>query len=217
MHLSFRVFLSTVLLVISEAAVFSQTPGFSDHAPTYKLQPSDVVEIDYRYTPEFNQTVTVQSDGFASLQLIGNLKLQGLTLDQMKSALLEKASTRLKDPEVTLVLKEFERPYFVVGGQVEKPGRFELHGTVTALEAIAIAGGFKSDKAKHSQVVLFRKAGADTFSTRIIDLKAAMTGSANELNIDLHSGDMLMVPQNQISKIERIIKMVNVGAYIPIF
>jgi protein involved in polysaccharide export with SLBB domain len=55
----------------------------------------------------------------------------------------------------------------------------------------------------------------DLAKTQILDLKAAMTGATSEPNIALRPGDMLIVPQNKISKIERIVKIVNVGAYIP--
>ena len=204
-----------LLLVTLSASLLAQTEGFSEHDPRYRLQPTDVLDIHYRYTPEYDQTVTVQADGFVSLPIVGDLKLQGLTLNQVKTAILEKARLRLKDPEITLVLKEFEKPYFVVGGQVDKPGRFDMRGSVTALEAIQMAGVFKDASAKHSQVVLFRKIGPDLAKTQILNLKTAMTGSSTEPNIELRPGDMLIVPQNKISKIERVVKIGNIGAYIP--
>src|SRR4051794_7794942 len=109
-----RFFLPTVWVSVALA----QMPSFSEREPRYHLQPSDVLELHYRYSPEFDQTVTVQPDGFVGLTLIGDLHIQGLTLDEAKAAILEKASERLKDPEVTVVLKEFEKPYFTVTGEV---------------------------------------------------------------------------------------------------
>jgi polysaccharide biosynthesis/export protein len=194
-------------------ATLAQPGGFSERDPRYRIQPTDVLEIHYRYTPEFDQTVTVQPDGFVTLQIIGDLKLQGLTLDQMKATLVEKASLRLKDPEITLVLKDFEKPYFVVGGEVANPGKFEMRGQVTAMQAIAMAGGFKTASAKHSQVILFRRAGPDLAKTELLNLKAAMSPSAKEPLADLRPGDLLVVPQNRVSKIERFIKWGNVGMY----
>jgi polysaccharide export outer membrane protein len=211
-HLILFVILSGILGV---GTILGQSAGFSEHDPRYRIQPSDVLEIHYRYTPEFDQTVTVEPDGFVALQIVGDLKLQGLTLEQVKTAILERASQRLKDPEITLVLKDFEKPYFIVGGEVTSPGRFEMRGTVTAIQAIAMAGGFKTASAKHSEVILFRKVSPDLAKTQILNLKAAMTGSSMEPNIELRPGDMLMVPQNRISKIERLIKIANIGAYIP--
>jgi polysaccharide biosynthesis/export protein len=200
--------------LLRAGAVPDPSTTFAEHDPRYRIQPSDVLEIHYRYTPEYDQTITVQPDGFVVLQIVGDLKLQGLTLEEVKAALLEKASQRLKDPEITVVLRDFVKPYFVVGGEVGTPGRYEMRGTVTALQAIAMAGGFKNTS-KHSQVVLFRKVSPDLAKTQILDLKAAMTGSTSEPNIDLRPGDMLIVPQNKISKIERIVKIANIGAYIP--
>jgi len=208
-------FAPILLSIICAGSTLAQMGSFSDRDARYLLQPSDSLEIHYRYSPEFDQTVTVQPDGFVALQLAGDLKLQGLTVDQAKAAILEKASQRLKDPEITVVLKEFEKPYFTVGGQVAKPGRYEMRGPVTALEAVAMAGGFNSASAKHSQVILFRKVGPDLAETKILDLKAASSLTAKEPLADLKPGDMLFVPQNRFSKIERLIKLVSIGTYIP--
>jgi polysaccharide export outer membrane protein len=194
-------------------AVLAQSGSFAERDPRYRLQPTDVVEVHYRYTPEFDQTVVIQPDGFVNLQIVGDLKLQGLTLDQVKAAILEKATLRLKDPEVTLVLKDFEKPYFMVGGEVANPGKFEMRGQVTALQAIAMAGGFKTASAKHSQVILFRRVGPDLAKAEILNLKAAMSPAATEPLADLHPGDLLVVPQNRVSKIERYVKWANVGLY----
>ena len=198
---------------IGAGLAVAQTDSFADRNPRYLLQPSDVLEIHYRYSPEFDQTVTVQPDGFVSLQLVGDLKLRSLTVDQAKTAILEKASQRLKDPEITVVLKEFEKPYFMVGGEVANPGRFEMRGSMTALQAIAMAGGFKSASAKHSQVILYRRVGPDMAKAEILDLKAAMSPTSTEPLADLRSGDLLVVPENNVSKIERFVKWANLGVY----
>jgi polysaccharide export outer membrane protein len=195
------------------AVLHGQAGQFSERDARYRVQPSDVIEVHYRYTPEYDQTVTVQPDGFVALQIVGDIKLQGFTMEQVKASILEQASKRLKDPEITLVLKEFEKPYFVVGGEVTTPGRFEMRGKITAIQAIAMAGGFKNSS-KHSQVVLFRMLNSELAKAEVLDLKAAMKG-APEPNIDLQPGDTLIVPQNRISKIERVVKMVNIGAYVP--
>jgi polysaccharide export outer membrane protein len=209
-------FVSLLVLAAGARCAFAadQSGGFSEHDPRYHIQPSDVVEIHYRYTPEYDQTVMVQPDGFVALEIAGDVKLQDLTLEQAKAAITQKAGERLKDPEITLVLKDFQKPYFVVAGEVGTPGRFEMRGTITAVQAVAMAGGFKNS-AKHSQVLLFRKVDNEMAATRILDLKAAMTGSLTESNIDLRPGDMLVVPQNRISKIERLVKIANIGAYVP--
>jgi polysaccharide export outer membrane protein len=201
-------FFTTLGLVISVAS--AQIP---ERDPRYRLQPDDVVEIQYRYTPEYNQTASVQPDGFVSLQLVGPVKLGGMTLEQAHATLVARASARLRDPEITIILKDFEKPYFIVGGEVAKPGQFELRGRTTAIEAIAIAGGFKAGDAKHSQVILFRRISKDAGETKILNLKQIMNAPQLMEDVPLHPGDMLLVPQNRVSKIERFIKWGNLGLY----
>ena len=82
------------------------------------LHPGDVLDIQYRYTPEFNQTVTVQPDGFISLEIGGDVKVAGRNLEQVRNIILTKARTRLASPELIVVLKEFQKPYVVVAGEV---------------------------------------------------------------------------------------------------
>jgi polysaccharide biosynthesis/export protein len=206
------------ILTLFPIALLAQgTSGFAQRDTRYLLQPTDVLEIKYRYTPEFNQTVTVQPDGFCTLDLTGDFKVAGLTVDQARELIIAKASVRLKDPEIAVVLKEFEKPYFVVGGEVGHPGRFDLRGATSPLEAIAIAGGFKTSS-KHSQVIRYRRVGPDLGEAKILDLKTPMNTPVVEAGMDLRSGDVLVVPQNLISKIERFVKWGNFGmAFNPLF
>jgi polysaccharide export outer membrane protein len=88
-----------------------------------------------------------------------------------------------------------------------------MRGPVNPIQAIAMAGGFKTASAKHSQVILFRRVGPDLAKTQILDLKASMSTSATEPLPDLRPGDMLIVPQNRVSKIERFVKWANLGLY----
>jgi len=204
------------LAVLCASAAPAQMSSFSERNPRYFLQPLDVLEIHYRFSPEFDQTATVQPDGFLSLAVVGDIKVQGLTLDQAKAAILEKASERLRDPEISVILKEFEKPYFTVGGEVANPGRYEMRGPISPYQAIAMAGGFKTLSAKNGQVILLRRVGPDLAKTQILDLRDTEHARADEGVRDLLTGDMLIVPQNRISQIERYVKIINFGTYIPL-
>src|SRR6185437_12755819 len=118
--------------------------------PLYRLHKSDVVEIKFTFSPEFDQTVTVLPDGFVTLKSIGDLPAEGLTLSAFKDSLTGAYATILRDPEISVVLKEFDHPFFVAGGQVGRPGKYELRSPTSLSEAISIAGGF-TEQAKHSQ------------------------------------------------------------------
>jgi len=178
----------------------------------YRLQPGDVLEIQYRYSPEFNQTVTVQPDGYITLEVGGDLKVAGMTVDQLRQAILKKASTRLQDPIATVILKEFQKPYFVVAGEVAQPGKIEMRERVTAIQAIMLAGGMK-ETAKSSQVVVFRKINSDIAEVKLLNLKTIRRTSDLENDLTLQPGDMVFVPRDKISKIERFMRLASVAAF----
>src|ERR1700730_6053354 len=178
----------------------------------YRLTPGDVIEVQYRYSPEFNQTVTVQPDGYISLEIGGDLKVAGLTVEQTREAILRKASTRLQDPVATIVLKEFQKPYFVIAGEVALPGKIEMRERVTALQAIMLAGGMK-EAARSSQVVVFRRINSATAEVKLLNLKDIRRTSDLENDLTLQPGDMVYVPRDKISKVERFMKLANIGAF----
>ncbi len=190
----------------------AQTGTFAGRDAHYKLQPEDKVEVQYRYTPEYNATVALQPDGYVSLPLIGEVKLAGKTLDQARAAIVAKADERLADPEVTVLLKEYVKPYFVVAGEVAHPGRFELHGEVSLVEALAVSGGLK-DSAKRTQVILVRKANQEMAEVKLLDLRKMMAAANIREDIAIHSGDMIVVPRNFISRIDPYIRLAETSLY----
>lgn len=179
----------------------------------YRLQPGDVLEVQYRYSPEFNQTVTVQPDGYVSLDIGGDLKVAGLTIEQTREAILKRAAERLQDPVATVILKEFQRPYFVVAGEVTQPGKIEMRERVTAIQAIMLAGGLK-ESAKASQIVVFRKINSDMAEVKLLNLKNIRRTSDLENDLTLQPGDMVFVPRDRITKIERFMRLASVAAFI---
>src|SRR2546429_6926048 len=178
----------------------------------YRLEPGDVLEVQFRYSPEFNQTVTVQPDGYITLEIGGDLKVAGFTIQQTREDILRQACTRLQDPVATIVLKEFQRPYFVVAGEVSQPGKIEMRERVTAIQAIMLAGGMK-ETAKSSQVVVFRTINSDMAEVKLLNLKNIRRTSDLENDLTLQAGDMVFVPRDKISKIERFMKLASVAAF----
>lgn len=180
--------------------------------PLYRLRPSDVVEISFTVAPEFNQTLTVQPDGYVTLKDAGLLEVQGLNLAEFTDAVQKAYQGYLHDPQVAVVLKDFERPYFIVGGEVGRPGKYELRSDTTVAEAVQIAGGL-TQQAKHSQVVLFRRVNDDLVETRLLDLKGMLKHNRLQEDAHLRPGDLVFVPQNTISKIARFVSRPSVSMY----
>jgi polysaccharide export outer membrane protein len=180
--------------------------------PLYRLRPSDIVEVSFTVAPEFNQTLTVQPDGYVMLKDAGMVEVQDLDLEQFTEAVQNAYKGYLHDPQVAVSLKDFEHPYFVVGGEVGKPGKYELRSDTTVAEAVQIAGGL-TQQSKHSQVVLFRRVNDELVETRLIDLKKMLNDRQLKEDAHLRPGDMIFVPQNAISKIARFLAKPSVSMY----
>jgi polysaccharide biosynthesis/export protein len=177
----------------------------------YQLVAGDVLDVNYRYTPEFNQTVMVQPDGYVVLQIVGDIKIGGLTVEQARQEIIRKATVRLKDPEITLVLKEFQKPYYVVAGEVAQPGKIEMRERTTALQAVMMAGGFK-DSARSSQIVIFRKLNEQMAEVKTLDLRSIRKTTDLENDLTLQPGDIIFVPRNTFSKIEKYIRLTSIAS-----
>lgn len=198
------------------AALASNSPQFKSRSPRYHIEAGDTFDLTFDLSPEFNQTaVAVQPDGFVTLKGVGELKVAGQTVPELTSTLRETYGKILNNPIISVVLKDFEKPYFVADGQVAKPGKYEMHGNMTVTQAIAIAGGFNS-AAKHSQVVLFRRVDDQWTEAKLIDVKKMEKDRDLREDPFLHSGDMLFVPKNTLSKIDRIIPNLSMGTYLPL-
>jgi polysaccharide biosynthesis/export protein len=180
--------------------------------PLYRLRPSDVVEISFTVAPEFNQSLTVQPDGYVMLKDAGMVEVQGLNLAEFAEAVQKAYRGYLHDPEAAVLLKDFDRPSFIVGGEVGHPGKYELRSDTTVAEAVQIAGGF-TQQAKHSQVVLFRRVNDDLVETRLLDLKKMLKQTSLKEDVHIRPGDMIFVPQNAISKIARFLSKPSVSMY----
>jgi polysaccharide export outer membrane protein len=184
-----------------------------ERRPLYRLRTSDLLEIDFPLVPEFNQTVTIQPDGYIGLREAGQLYVEGKKLPELEDALRGAYAALLHDPEVTVVLKDYDRPYFVATGEVTKPGKYELRGDTTVTEALAIAGGFNG-QAKKSQVVLFRRVSDELVETRLLDVKHMLKSTDLREDLHLRPGDLLYVPQNTISKLRRLVPTSSLSMYL---
>ncbi len=190
-------------------------PALQHRYPRYRIKRSDEMDLNFPLVPEYNQTVTVQPDGYITLNDLGDIHVEGMTTDEL-AATVEKdyASAKiLHNPVVTINLKDFQKPYFTALGQVSKPGKYELREDVTVAEAIALAGGFTPDSAKHSQVILFRKQSNDLIEVKSLNMKKMLREGNLSEDMYLQPGDMIFVPQNFLSKLKPFIPSYSLAAF----
>jgi polysaccharide export outer membrane protein len=186
--------------------------GGRGHGSRYTVNASDTLDINFQLTPDFDQTVTVQPDGYITLRDAGDVLAAGKTLAELTTSVNVAYSKILRAPMISVDLKDFEKPYVLVGGQVGKPGKLDWRGELTLTQAIAIAGGF-NDNAKHSQVLLFRKVSEEWAEAKLINVKQMLRSGDLRSDVVLQPGDMVYVPKNAISKIKPYIPVPTLGLY----
>lgn len=190
--------------------------NFASRTPRYRIEAGDNFDLTFELSPEFNQlAVAVQPDGFVTLKNVGDIKVAGQTIPELTATLQAAYGRILNHPLISIVLKDFEKPYFIASGQVAKPGKYEMHGNMTAYQALAVAGGLESSS-KHSKVVLFRRVDDQWTSATVIDVKKMENNRDLREDPFLHSGDLVYVPKNNLAKFDRIIPNMSMGSYMPL-
>jgi len=190
----------------------SNSPRLGDRFPRYKIAPGDAFDLAFEFSPEFNQSVIVQPDGFITLKDIGDVHIAGETVPSATERIRTAYEKILTNPSISIVLKDFNRPYFTVNGEVGKPGKYELRSDTTVTEGVAVAGGFLPS-AKHSQVLLFRRVDDEWVQARIVNVKKMVKNGDLREDMYLHPGDMLYVRKNVLSKIDSFIPKSQISAY----
>ena len=198
-----------------DATDAAPAPALDRRNSRYQIASEDVLDLQFQSTPEFNQTVTVQPDGYITLREIGDVEVEGDTLPELRRSVQSAYEKILANPVISVELKDFQRPYFMVLGQVGRPGKYDLRGITTVSEAVALAGGFTA-QSKHSQVLLFRRVNDKWTSVTKVDLKHMLNSRNLSEDSSLRSGDMVYVPQNAISKVKAWVPTPTVGTYGPL-
>ncbi len=159
----------------------------------YVIGPDDLLVVNVWKEPEISRSVLVRPDGRISLPLIGDLPANGRTPVQLRDDIKLQLRGYLSDPEVTVIVQEARSRKFNILGEVEHPGSYALGKSMTVLDAIAMAGGFR-EFAKTTKVFILR-ANPDGSHTRIpFNYKEAIRGTALNQNPELQPHDTVVVP-----------------------
>lgn len=169
--------------------------------PRVALLPGDVVEVKFFYTPDLDESQTVRPDGKITLQLIGEVEVEGKTPAELRDELLGLYAAHLKAPEIAVVVRSLHDRCVFVGGQVMTPGIVEMPGKMTVLEAIMRAGGFDLREAEIRNVVVIRHRNGQRYGYSM-DLKPALMGNENQ-PFYLGPKDIVYVPRTEIAKVNQ--------------
>jgi len=167
----------------------------------YVIVPGDVLEVLVVGNASVSRTVTVRPDGFVSLPIIDDVETRGMTVPELDARITELFSTRLRDPEVTVIAATTRPVRALVFGEVQNTRAVELREAATVAEAIIAAGGF-SRRSAPSYVTLIRlnQDGRLVASTPALHADAQVDPFMILQSIPLEPDDMVFVPTKDITK-----------------
>ena len=153
----------------------------------------DVLAINVWKEAEISRVVPVRSDGRISLPLIGELQSGGLTPRQLEAEITKRLKDYVAEPSVTVVVQEIHSQNINVLGMISRPGSYPLTKTMTVVDAIATAGGFR-DFAKQKSIYVLRQNPDGTQVRLPFNYKEAIKGINPSQNVKLQPGDSIVVP-----------------------
>lgn len=165
--------------------------------PPYRLYPGDEVDLTVPSAPELNKTLTVQPDGRLYLALAGSVMVADRTVGQAEALVTRAYASQLVRPDASLSVKAATLKVFV-GGEVAKPGVYDMPGDINALQAVILAGGF-TPIAKRGQVVIIRRGPDGTAMMRTADLRRGLADPTVDL-VPLRRFDVVYVPRTRIAE-----------------
>jgi len=171
--------------------LLDQAPGQPDSRTyEYRIGPLDLIEVEVFQAEELSRETRVNTEGYASLPLIGPVKVAGLTAREAERR-IEKVLRKkyLQDPHVTVFVKEYESQKITVEGWVKNPGVFPLKGKTTFLQAIANAKGMDR-LADFDEVAIFRTENGKT-TGYILSYRKVRAGQ--QVDPVLQNGDIIVV------------------------
>jgi polysaccharide export outer membrane protein len=172
--------------------------------------------ITFALSPELDQTVAIQPDGYVTLMNVGSVFVQGQTVPQVVDTIKKAYAGTLHDPIVDVDLKDFQKPFFVALGQVGKPGQYDLRYDMTLTEAIAMAGGFTVGA--KTQVFLYHRVGNQWVEAKEMNVKQILQGKNVNEDAQMQPGDMIFVPEKFITKFKKYVPYsFGAGGYAPIY
>ena len=176
-----------------EGTVVTQQAGGKPHDESFVIGADDVLAINVWKEPDISRSLPVRSDGKISLPLVGEVQASGQTPSQLEKEIAAKLKSYVSEPEVTVIVQEIRSQRINILGMVARPGSYLLTNSMTVLDAIAAAGGFR-DFAKQKSVYVLRQNADGTQKRLPFNYKEVVQAKNSDQNVKLQPRDTLVVP-----------------------
>ena len=175
-----------------------------DRDAPYRIKIGDTLDIRFYKTPELNVEVPVRSDGMVSLELVNDVRAADLSPAELADELTRRYANELTDPRVTVIVRGFGGQVFVQGDGITRAGAVPFGDGLTALQAIAAAGGM-NELARRSNVVLIRRESG-TWKGYTLDLRPVFEGEDFTNDVQLQRDDIVYIPRKRISNVNLFVE-----------
>ncbi len=156
----------------------------------YKIGPLDVVEVTVFKVPDLTKTVQVSEDGSINYPLVGDVHAAGKTSHELERDLAQKLGAKyLRDPQVTVLVKEFNSQRVTISGSVKTSGVYGIKGNTSLMQLIAMAGDIDTST-DSGDVVVFRTINGQRSAARF-DIDDIKSGKASDPQVE--PGDVIVV------------------------
>ncbi len=179
----------------SEAEILENISQLQN-SDAYLLQPGDLLEVKVFKEDDMSRVARINTNGTITFPLVGIVKVSDCSLAEAEKILTENLKRYFKNPQVSILIKEYANNTVYVLGQVKKPSSLKIppEKNLTVLEAITSAGGF-TDIANTSKVKVLRMENGKQKSIEV-DVSQITKQGKKSLDINLMSGDVVFVPQS---------------------
>jgi len=176
------------------AQAMSPKTALSGSLPRYRVQPGDLLTVSVWKEKDLQSDVLVLPDGGLSFPLAGQIDAEGLTVEALQNALVDRLKRYIPDPVVTVAVKVIGGNRVYVIGRVNRPGEFTFSRPLDVLQALSLAGGATPFAALNDIVILRRE--NPTGLQRALPFRYADVehGRGLRQNVLLESGDTVVVP-----------------------
>lgn len=198
MRLRISLLAASAAIVLSTSALAAPSLPPPDDAAAgkagtrdYRIGPDDTLDINVFQIAELTRSVHVDSGGRILLPLLGSMQASGRTPDELSVEIGEALKkSYMKDPQVTVAVKEAQSQRVTVDGAVIQPGVYPLSGRTTLLQAVSLAKGPDPKLANIRHVAIFRTIGGTRHSA-FYDLSQVRTGKAEDPEV--YGNDIIVV------------------------
>lgn len=176
----------TIIAVLA-ILTFPRVGFCSPKKDTYVMGRDDVLDITVWQSPDLTKSLTILTDGTIEYPILGALRAEGMTPEALARTISDKlAQGYVKEPRVSVTVKEYNSKKILVFGEVSKPGLYKLKGEIPVLELLFMVGGANSS-AKRMTIIRPAASGNPETDSTIYPQEDAAGQSSTSIEIDLIS------------------------------